>query len=155
MPPASNLFKMPAGNKPPVFSATKSPPRSPASCMTPPHIFGILWFDASLTRYLQSPFQNPKKRGLNIWGQMPWKTCLLLVFISFSLIASKVMRGTQIHITISFAESVQLSVLFYLPWKSHWTVILKANTWQEPLLFHFRAHSVFFLKGTQDAKILT
>ena len=65
------------------------------------------------------------------------------------------MRGTQIHITISFAESVQLSVLFYLPWKSHWTVILKANTLQEPLLFHFRTHSVFFLKGTQDAKILT
>ena len=34
-------------------------------------------------------------------------------------------------------------------------VILKANTLQEPLLFHFSAHSVFFLKGTQDAKILT
>ena len=34
-------------------------------------------------------------------------------------------------------------------------VILKANTLQEPLLFPFRAHSVFFLKETQDAKILT
>ena len=155
MPPASNLFKMPAGNKPPVLLATRSPPGSPASCMTTPHIFGILWFDASLTGYLQSPFQNPKKRGLNIRGQMPWKICLLLAFISFSLIASKVVRGTPIHITISSVESVQFSVSFYSPWKSHWMVILKANTLQEPLLFHFRAHRVFFLKGTQDAKILT
>lgn len=162
MPPSGDLLKMPPGDKTPVLLAAKgegSLCRPVFLCGNNTHV-GILLVWCFLHRLLAIPlFKVQRKQDWIIWGQVPWKYCQPFVFLSFSLIALRVMHETQMHIAVSFVGSVQLAVssLFTLstlkiPLSSN----LESNAPCKNLsIFTLELTSVSYLKGTQDANILT